>query len=234
MTGASTNKINLSIIVPVLNERHYINSFVAHLEAQWQEPRELIFVDGGSTDGTWEWLQKQQLTSYRSPQSRAVQSNTGAHHANGNLYYFVHVDSTLPYHFDHALLQAHYNGATAGCFQLEFDSKHWLLQWAAAGSRWNHLLCRGGDQSLFITKKRFETLKGFNHHYKVCEDLELIKRLYQQGSFKVLPQKIRTSSRRFHQNGILRLLIHFGVLHLTHWCGAGPQFLYRYYRWAVR
>jgi len=234
MTGVLTNKTKLSIVVPVLNERDCIATFIKHLKTQWCQPQELIFVDGGSTDGTWEWLQKQDVTAYRSPQGRAVQMNTGAEQASGNLYYFIHVDSTLPYHFDQTLLEAHNAGASAGCFQLEFDSKHWLLQWAASGSRWNHLLCRGGDQSLFITKKRFEALQGFNDRYRVCEDLELIKRLYRQGAFTVLPQKIKTSSRRFHENGVARLLIHFGVLHMMHWWGVGPQSLTLYYRWAVR
>jgi hypothetical protein len=58
--------------------------------------------------------------------------------------------------------------------------------------------------------------------------------LYSLGGFKVLPQKIQTSSRRFYQNGVLRLLFHFGVIHLTHWLGAGPKFLKNYYLKYIR
>jgi hypothetical protein len=90
------------------------------------------------------------------------------------------------------------------------------------------------NMGMVAKTKRFEALQGFNDRYRVCEDLELIKRLYRQGAFTVLPQKIKTSSRRFHENGVARLLIHFGVLHLMHWWGVGPQSLSLYYRWAVR
>jgi glycosyltransferase involved in cell wall biosynthesis len=68
MTGSSTNKPQLSIIVPVLNEITGIELFVAHLKSQWRNPQELIFVDGGSTDGTWEWLQKNHFKRCKAPQ----------------------------------------------------------------------------------------------------------------------------------------------------------------------
>jgi glycosyltransferase involved in cell wall biosynthesis len=118
MTGVLTNKTKLSIVVPVLNERDCIATFIKHLKTQWCQPQELIFVDGGSTDGTWEWLQKQDVTAYRSPQGRAVQMNAGAEQASGNLYYFIHVDSTLPYHFDQTLLEAHNAGSFSGLFSI--------------------------------------------------------------------------------------------------------------------
>ena len=58
MTGTLTNKSSLSIIIPVLNEIDLIADFITHLNEVLQDPQEIIFVDGGSTDGTWEWLQK--------------------------------------------------------------------------------------------------------------------------------------------------------------------------------
>ena len=153
-------------------------------------------MDGGSTEGTWEWLQKNSIPSYRSCKGRTLQMNFGARNATTSLLYFVHVDRKLPKHFDCVLLEAFKRGITAACFQLEFDSQNYLLKSAASGSRWNHLLCRGGDQSIMVLKSRFDALWGVWSRYKVCEDINLIKKLYKNG-FLVLPEKIITSARRF-------------------------------------
>jgi glycosyltransferase involved in cell wall biosynthesis len=46
-----------SVVVTELNEIQDIGRVVASLMAQEPAPAEVIVVDGGSTDGTWEWLE---------------------------------------------------------------------------------------------------------------------------------------------------------------------------------
>lgn len=46
----------VSVVMTVLNEARDIERAVASLLAQQPSPAEVIVVDGGSTDGTWEWL----------------------------------------------------------------------------------------------------------------------------------------------------------------------------------
>ena len=46
----------VSVAATVLNEVEDIPSLVASLIDQTLAPAEVIIVDGGSTDGTWEWL----------------------------------------------------------------------------------------------------------------------------------------------------------------------------------
>jgi glycosyltransferase involved in cell wall biosynthesis len=46
----------LSIVATVLNEAQDIGRLVPSLLAQVSPPAEIVIVDGGSTDGTWEWL----------------------------------------------------------------------------------------------------------------------------------------------------------------------------------
>ena len=235
MTGASTNRIELSVIIPIRNEIELLPRFISHLQRQWSRPHQFILIDGGSTDGSWEWMQSHfKDESHQTELGRANQMNFGVQIAKKELLYFVHVDSQLPKYFDLHIAQAIATGARSGCFQLRFDNANSLLHLAAAGSRWNHPLCRGGDQSLFVFKNDFYQCGGYDTQYTVCEDINLIKKLYSLGGFKVLPQKIQTSSRRFYQNGVLRLLFHFGVIHLTHWLGAGPKFLKNYYLKYIR
>ena len=47
---------DVSVAVTVLNERKDIGLLVDSLMAQEPPPGEVVIVDGGSTDGTWEWL----------------------------------------------------------------------------------------------------------------------------------------------------------------------------------
>ena len=230
MTGALINKPEISIIVPVFNEINFINDFISHLKSTCQTPQEIIIVDGGSTDGTGKLLESlTDISVFQTKTGRANQMNFGAKIAKTSLLYFVHVDSILPQNFDTLILCSYKKKKVAGCFRLKFDKANWLLKLAAAGSEWNHLLCRGGDQSLFVSKNKFDLLNGFDPRYKVCEDIEFIKKLYKNKCFIVLPQTLTTSSRRFYKNGIIYLLFHFGVLHFLHYLGVKPIFLNKYY-----
>ena len=230
MTGALINKPEISIIVPVFNEINFINDFISHLKSTCQTPQEIIIVDGGSTDGTRQLLESlTDISVFQTKTGRANQMNFGAKIAKTSLLYFVHVDSILPQNFDTLILNSYKKKKVAGCFRLKFDKANWLLKLAAAGSKWNHLLCRGGDQSLFVSKNKFDMLNGFDPRYKVCEDIEFIKKLYKNKCFIVLPQTLTTSSRRFYENGIIYLLFHFGVLHFLHYLGVKPIFLNKYY-----
>ena len=48
-----------SVIVPVYNEKAGIEKFIQSIYQQTRQPNEIIMVDGGSTDGTREYLQTQ-------------------------------------------------------------------------------------------------------------------------------------------------------------------------------
>ena len=63
----------VSVAATVLNEREEIEGLVASLAAQMPVPTEVIVVDGGSTDGTWEWLQ---AAVQRYPGLRAIRDES--------------------------------------------------------------------------------------------------------------------------------------------------------------
>lgn len=156
--------------------------------------------------------------------------NLGAKMANGSILYFLHADTYPPKNFDTHILHAVSNGKSAGCFRMKFDSQNWLLRVSAWFTRINHSMCRGGDQSLFITKALWHRSNGFNEAYIIYEDTEFIGRLYKLDGFKVLPQEVLTSARKYNKNGTIRLQYHFGMIHLIKLMGAGPERLYRYYQ----
>jgi rSAM/selenodomain-associated transferase 2 len=229
------NKNFLSIIIPVLNEENQLNILLESIREQSCLENEIIFVDGGSTDNSIEWLKQQKEIKFiQTSKGKAHQQNKGAKIATSEFLYFLHADSNPPKGFDQLIMNTIKKGEKAGCFRLKFSPNHWALNLAAYASRFNNKFCRGGDQSLFIQKKYFLELNGFNEEYVVCEDGELIDRIYKKYSFCIIPQQITTSSRRFIKNGVLKLQFHFMIIHLMRALGFKPGILEKYYSHFVK
>ena len=226
------DKPHISIIVPIFNEEARIKSLNSHLQSHAAEYDELeiLIVDGGSTDESRATALDAGLTVVSSPKGRAVQMNRGAALSKADILYFLHVDTLPPMHFDTSIQSAVRKGDKAGCFRLRFDTDNRFLQFFAWFSRFNHQICRGGDQSLFITKQFFYELGGFDESYSIYEDSEFISRIYKEAAFKILPETVITSARRYEDHGTVALQYHFGVIHVKNWMGAGPEQLYQYYK----
>ncbi len=227
-----SNKPTISIIIPVLNEERYIVKLIDYIlkNASSSNIKEILVIDGGSTDGTIKAALKFDTVVQRSEKGRAKQMNYGAKHALGEILYFLHVDTFPPKNFDKIIIDAIQNGNEAGCFRMKFDSNSRFLRFFSWFSRINHKICRGGDQSLFITKALFHTSGGYDESYIIYEDNEFTSRLYELTNFKILPDKVQTSARKYEQIGKLKLQFYFGIIHLKNYFGADPEQLYRYYK----
>ena len=224
--------LKISIVIPVFNEEAYIGRLLEHLNLNTSKKdiKEIVVVDGGSTDRPISIAKRYGATLINSEKGRARQMNVGAEIASGDIIYFLHVDTLPPKFFTLSILKAIEKGHGAGCFRMRFDSGHLFLKLFAWCTRINYLICRGGDQSLFILKSVFETTEGFNEDYIIYEDIEFIGRLYSKTKFKILPQYVQTSARRYREKGLMRLQYHFGIIHLKNYLGVGPEDLYDYYR----
>ena len=226
------NSITISIIIPTLNEAAHIGNLLKHIKETGSPKNieEIIVVDGGSTDGTLGMAKTLGAKIISSERGRAKQMNRGAALAKGHILYFLHADTYPPKDFDLYILNAVHHHIASGCFRMKFDTSRKFLRFFAWFSRINNRLCRGGDQSLFVRKDLFLKTGGFNEKYIIYEDTEFIGRLYKMSKFKVLPQYVITSARKYEQIGTLKLQYHFGIIHLKNILGVGPEQLYRYYR----
>ena len=227
----STPQPTISIIIPVLNEEKYIKDVLFSISANARTKciKEILVIDGGSTDQTITNAEAYGATVLKSKKGRAAQMNFGATNANGEILYFLHVDTLPPEGFDKEIIQEFKKGFEVGCFQMHFNSNSKFLKFFSWCTRINHHICRGGDQSLFITRKLFHLLDGFNESYIVYEDNEFIQRVYKLKPFKVISSAVTTSARRYEERGMIRLQYHFGIIHLKHRLGANPKDLYQYY-----
>ena len=227
----------ISIIIPVLNESENILKLLDHLyqNTAASKVKEVIVVDGGSTDGTLELVvqfsdaNRSSVRLITSEKGRAKQMNAGAAQATGNILYFLHADSFPPKEFDRYINESVLQGADAGSFRMKFDSNHPVLKVSQWFTKFNYKFCRGGDQSLFIKKEVFEQLQGYQESYIIYEDCEFINRIYDGYKFKVINAYLTTSARRYRKNGTAKLQYHFTIIHLKKLLGASPEKLSNYY-----
>ncbi|SDS24101.1 TIGR04283 family arsenosugar biosynthesis glycosyltransferase [Gramella sp. MAR_2010_147] len=221
----------ISIIIPAYNEEQQLPGLLRHLEATSSGyVTEILIVDGGSTDGTAEIVQKSSNAKYvSSAKGRAVQMNTGARNAKADILYFLHADSLPPQNFDSLIVNELRKGKKAGCFQMKFDKNHWWLNLMGQFTKVNHITCRGGDQSLFVEKCLFNEIGGFNESYKVYEDNEIIRRLYKKKQFTVIKSWITTSARLYETMGVWNTQWLFIEIYWKRRRGASPEELYSHY-----
>jgi len=165
-----------------------------------------------------------------SERGRAKQMNYGAKHATGTILYFLHADSFPPKHFDQFIINEVENGNLAGCFRMQFMSKHWWLRLASWLTQFNWRACRGGDQSQFITKELFDAIGGYDERFIIYEDNILINELYKRKQFTVINQKLKTSARLYKKHGVWKVQYHFWTIYVKRWCGASAEELYAYYK----
>ncbi len=226
----------ISVIIPVLNEEENLKKLIPYLLTSAEDPEnlEILVVDGGSNDGSAGVAHSSGAVVLKSSIGRACQMNKGAEAARGEVLYFLHADSFPPKGFDIVILQAIRSGIPSGCFRMKFDSPSLFLRFFAWFSRFNLSICRGGDQSLFITRTLFTSLGGYDERYRIYEDNEFVNRIYNKAKFKILPMVLRTSARKYSLNGRFRLQYHFACIHWLYYRGKGPEALYAYYQKNIR
>ncbi|HYI79192.1 MAG TPA: glycosyl transferase, partial [Chryseolinea sp.] len=96
-------------------------------------------------------------------------------------------------------------GHQAGCYRFKFDSSKFMLRFNSYCTRFKGIMCRGGDQTLFITKTLFLKLGGFNEYYTIMEDYDLIQRIREHAKFKIIPENVLVSARKYEKNSWLRV-----------------------------
>ncbi len=222
----------ISIVIPTYNEAGTIAETIRKVKHRSSNCiREIIVVDGSSTDETIEEAQKAgAFVLQSSRKGRAAQMNVGAEQANGQLLYFLHADTHPPNNFDVMILAAVEKGFKVGCFRLQFDDNHPLLKCYAWFTRFNVDLFRFGDQSLFIAKELFSELDGFREDHIVMEDQELVCRIKKHTKFKILDEAVVTSAEKYRKNGVIKLQLVFTIILCCYYLGVSQERLVQIYK----
>jgi rSAM/selenodomain-associated transferase 2/rSAM/selenodomain-associated transferase 1 len=225
------NVPDLSIVIPVLNEAKYIERTLRW--ASEAEGVEILVVDGGSSDGTPEIVKRCNVTLLESGKAeRSHQMNYGAHKARGEILLFLHGDSLLPVNFEQHIKKALSSPKiAAGAFQFGLDEsfKGSSLNAYFANLRSKYLQLPYGDQGLFMKRTLFERLGGFKE-MPIMEDVDMVGRLRELGRIVIVPQKIKTSARRWKQLGYVKTFITNQLFMLAFTAGISPERIVKWYR----
>ncbi|MBD80806.1 MAG: hypothetical protein CL840_17960 [Crocinitomicaceae bacterium] len=223
--------MDISIIIPTWNEEENIAFLIDRINNDLTRnlKYEIIIVDGGSSDNTIKLANERNVKLILTQKGRGNQLCTGAKEANGEILYFLHADSIPPPGFLNLIMQEIENGAEVGCFQLKFTPSNLILRFYEFFVGYPYLLFRGGDQSLFITRKLYAKIDGFNKNLKFMEDIDLLKRVNKVAKLRILKERILTSSRKYSSNGVIRLQLIFGVMHTLFWLNYSPEKIESFY-----
>lgn len=222
----------ISIIIPTFNEAEKIDSLIRYIKHEVNsDDIEILIIDGGSTDETTVIAEEAGVIVHHSPEKgRAQQMNYGARVAKGEWLYFLHADTMPPKSFINDIRSAIQGGAKSGCFRLRFDSDNKVLKFYAWFTRFDVDLFRFGDQSLFVEKKLFSEINGFNESLIVMEDQEIVKRIKKYAQFNIIPKSVTTSARRYEEIGIFKLQLIFTIIVLLYYLGVQQDTIVKFYR----
>ncbi len=228
--------LQLSVIIPTLNEASRIQSLIQFIKQHGgNSVAEVIVVDGNSTDNTIEIAERAGAVVLRSPvRARANQLNAGAQFASGNVLYFVHADVKLQFSFSEDIRESLRLNFPAGCYRYLFDSDKRILKINAYFTRFSGLMCRGGDQTLYVTKSVFEELSGFDSYYTIMEDYDFIVRLRKKYAFRIIPKNVIVSARKYSGNSWLRIQVANLSVFLMFFLGRHPEKMKRVYYKLIR
>jgi rSAM/selenodomain-associated transferase 2 len=223
--------MKVSIIIPTLNESKNIERLLSRLkEGGKGYINDLIVVDGGSEDDTARLACKAGATVLNAPKGRSLQMNHGVKHSTGELLYFVHGDTLPPPTYMEDIQQALEEGYPIGCFRFLFESDRFLLKVNSYFTRFDRLWCRGGDQTLFVTRDIFEELGGYRSDYIIMEEFDFIVRARKKYPFKIIPKNVLVSARKYKNNGYMRVQVANLIVFNMYKFGFSQQKLMNTYR----
>lgn len=222
--------MNLSIIIPTRNESESIPALLKYLGSIAPEA-ERIVADGGSTDDTAE-LAAGEACVVHAATGRGIQMNAGARRARGSVLWFLHADCR-PHPASVARMVAALEdpGVVGGAFEYALDHPHFYFRAVEfLSNRKNRLLkLFYGDMGIFVRKGVFEALGGYAE-IPLMEDMDFCRRLKKRGRVTVLPCRMRTSARRWEQEGLVKTAVRNWALQIAWALGVSPEILSRYYR----
>ena len=227
----------ITAIIVAFNEEQFINSIIDELEKQVEVKFEIILADGGSTDRTVDLARQRNIQIVLCRKGKSCQMNDAAKKAKGDVLFFVHADMKF-YNNTLTTIQQHLDtnfdgGGFANIFDRHNDKIKRIGNWM--NFRFfdkREQSDKGifyGDNGIFVKKKVFEDLGGFNE-IPIMEDYEFSKRLSQQyKTVKIKEPFITVSARRHAKAGFWKTRLQWVFIRILFKWGVPPHWLAKWY-----
>jgi rSAM/selenodomain-associated transferase 2 len=221
----------LSVVIPVRNEARGLPPLLADLAAAPRLVRQVLVVDGGSSDATALVARLGGAHVLTSPAGRGEQLRRGLEVCDGRWLLLLHGDVRLPAGWP-VLLERAIGGdeGRAWAFHLAIEGRDPALrlveQAVSLRSRWRGLPY--GDQGLLISRSLHDRVGGLRP-LPLMEDLEFALRLRRHGRPGLLPAALRVSDRRWRRLGVWQTVLANARLRRDWRRGVAPAELARRY-----
>ena len=209
-TPASTPRI--SIVIPTLNEAAYLPTLLDSLKTQTFRGFEIIVADANSTDRTREIALEHGARVVQGGMP-AVGRNNGAREAQGEYLFFFDADVRLPPDFlERALAELDERFIDLATCEFLPDSELKLDQILFRLANltvklYQSVSPRAAGFCIFITRRLFRRVGGFDESLKLAEDHDLVQRASEFRSLEILNDaKLYVSVRRLEKEGRFALV----------------------------
>jgi rSAM/selenodomain-associated transferase 2 len=221
----------LSIIIPTYNTglglQRTIESLVPPPYA-----REIIVVDGGSSDDTLSLAEKLDVRVIQSTKGRGQQMKAGAQAALGDWLLFLHADTVLPADWGRhvcAFMAEDGTRQRAGYFTFALDDEGQEAKRLEKIVSWR---CRllglpYGDQGLLISRDLYNQIGGFRD-IPLMEDVDIVRRIGKNHLYQ-LPVNAVTSAIRYRKHGYVKRMVRNVTCLFLYFLGVSPERIVKLY-----
>lgn len=227
----------ISIVIPTLNAAASLPSTLTALVPGIVSGvlREVILVDGGSTDETLEIAEDAGLTIVHTERGRGQQLSAGADAAKSDWLLFLHADTVLETGWEEEAggfierIEKGERPEMAAAFRFVLDDLGFmprLLEWGV-GWRCTLFAMPYGDQGLLVSRRLYDDVGGYRA-IPLLEDVDLIRRL-GRARVAILRTAAITNAIRYQRDGYIRRILRNWLCLLLYYCRVPIRHIVRIY-----
>jgi rSAM/selenodomain-associated transferase 2 len=221
----------LSVVIPTFNESARIASCLQSLTRLQQRGARIIVCDGNSSDDTVEIAHRHGAQVVHCARGRARQMNAGADASSARMLAFLHADTRL----NDAVLERLWalacdSSRVWGRFDVRLSGSGIAFRVIETCMNLRSRITgiATGDQLIFCSSELFHTVNAFAE-IDLMEDIHLSAKLRRVQRPVCCAERVRTSSRKWRENGVMRTVLLMWRLRAAYALGADPARLAKMY-----